>query len=94
MSCLTFHLATSDPSRIEVERAPHSQKFVLEVTARAQNALALGAHDDGELLRILRSVHEDRSTGHAFQLAAEVFVWHPTLPTCNHTPVAVGRELV
>ena len=73
-------LTTPDASRIEVERAPDPQKFVLEVTPRAQSALALGTPDDGKVVNILRDVHEDGSAGHAFELAADVFVWHRAQP--------------
>jgi hypothetical protein len=85
-------LTTPDPSRIEVECAPHPQKLVPYLCPRSQNAVALGAPDDGKVVSILRDVHEDGSAGHAFELATDVFVWHRAQP-CQGASVLLSPDV-
>src|SRR5262245_26260024 len=55
--------------------------------------LTVGAPDGGELLDIVRDVHEDCSTGHAFELAADDFAWHRAQPCrLQRTPEPAALE--
>src|SRR5262245_18385553 len=53
----------------QIESAPSQlpQKYVLDFTPMAQNAVAFGAADQGELLRVLGDFQTHRATGSAFK---------------------------